>query len=314
MVSFDTSSVTVSEGVGTFTVDVTISNPNNRATEVDVLVDLQSTATFLDFVGGTSSFTQKLTFAANSTVKKTLTITVDDDTNIEGLETLVLDLRFPTNNAILSPYPTIRINIVDNDGAATMSFSNATETRNEQAGGLFIEAVRGGSTSTAATATVTVTGGTATDGTDFSLASSIISFQPGFSTQVVFLDIFDDFDTEGNETIVLTLTSNDATVSQGTSTITIIDDETVSINKIDNNAAKIFPIPADEQLFVELEDNAISNEISLQVLNTVGQIVQQQTVSYNKNIAVIPVILLKEFITLLFVQKQKHYLSPKNSL
>lgn len=287
-ITFDTASLTVSEGAGTVTVGVTISNQGPSTTSVDMLVDLQSTATFLDFVGG--SVSQTITFPANSNITRTISIPILDDSNDEGLEQLILELKFPNNNAVISPIGSFTLNIVDNDGAPSLSFSTTSLSIPEQSGGRFIEVALSGSSSMIPTALVSPTiNSTADDGVDFSIANPTLTFLAGFNTQVFFLTVIDDGDMEGNEIIELDLTSANTPVSQGTMTITIIDDETINVKQVEEaKQINVYPVPANQQLFVELEhrDYWNTNEVQVEILNVAGQQVQASTMPFTTTLAI----------------------------
>lgn len=115
-VQFSSSSSTVSEGVGTTTLVLSITNPSTTdATSVDVFIS-----------GGTGSAadinnytTQTVTFPAGSSANQTVTITVNDDSLVEGNETIQFGLQNITggnnNSAIASGTTTNTLTITDND-------------------------------------------------------------------------------------------------------------------------------------------------------------------------------------------------------
>ncbi len=70
------------------------------------------------------------------------------------------------------------------------------------------------------------TGGTATAGTDYLATNNVVAFNPGETSRLVPVQIRGDRQNEGNETIVLTLSSpSNVTIADGTGVGTIINDD-----------------------------------------------------------------------------------------
>lgn len=129
IISFDGFSTSVSESVGTITIDLTLTNQSANATSVDVIVNASSTA-----MSGDYTFTNPTTvsFPANSTANQAISIVINDDVDIESMETIVLDLQNFTNNATAGTYSTYEIEINDNDesvipGCSELYFSEYIE-------------------------------------------------------------------------------------------------------------------------------------------------------------------------------------------
>ncbi|MEC3877672.1 Calx-beta domain-containing protein [Chryseobacterium salviniae] len=118
-VQFAAVSSSVSEGVGTTTLVLSITNPSaTTATSVEVFIS-----------GGTGSATdinnyttQTVTFPAGSSANQTVTLTVTDDALVEGNETIQFGLQNVTggnnNGAIASGITTNTLTITDNDTVA----------------------------------------------------------------------------------------------------------------------------------------------------------------------------------------------------
>ena len=129
IISFDGFSTSVVESVGTITIDLTLTNQSTMATSVDVAINAASTATAGDY---TFTNPTTVTFPANSTANQSITITINDDTDIESIETLILDLQNFTNSATAGTYSTYEIEINDNDepvipGCSELYFSEYIE-------------------------------------------------------------------------------------------------------------------------------------------------------------------------------------------
>ena len=110
---------------------------------------------------------------------------------------------------------------------ATVSFTTAAQSGSENVGELTITAQLSGVTSTTATVPLSVSG-TATQGTDFTISPTSISFAPGTtSTAVVTITVIDDGVVEPDETVIVTMgTPTNATLGATTfHTATITDND-----------------------------------------------------------------------------------------
>ncbi len=114
IISFDGTSISVNEAVGTVTVNLTLTNPSAMPTSVDVAVNASSNVTAGDY---TYTNPTTITFPANSTTNQSVTITINDDSNAESTELLMLALQNFTNNAVPGPNSMYEVSIADNDEA-----------------------------------------------------------------------------------------------------------------------------------------------------------------------------------------------------
>ncbi len=113
-VQFVVTSSSVSEGVGTYDIAVSINNPDQfNATSVDVNVVAGATATANGVDYNFSPLT--VTFPAADPFTKNVTITVTNDQLVEGNENFTLKLVFPTNGATIGANSQHTVTIVDND-------------------------------------------------------------------------------------------------------------------------------------------------------------------------------------------------------
>ena len=166
------------------------------------------------------------TFAVGET-SKTVAISVKPDTVLEPDETFSVKLSSPTGGAI-----------GDDTGLGTIL--------NDDTVGTFlsvndISVGEGGLANATATFTVTRSGdvagsssvqyatanGTATAGSDFTGAGpAAVTFASGEATKTVSITILTDLSTEGNETVLLNLSSpTGATINDGQGVATIVDDD-----------------------------------------------------------------------------------------
>ncbi len=114
-VFFASSSASVAEDAGTYDLVVSISNPDaGTATSADVVLISGDAADINNYT------TQTVTFPAGSSDNQTVTITITDDSDIEGDEDLVFELQNVTggNNAAASNPSQFTLTIEDNDFAS----------------------------------------------------------------------------------------------------------------------------------------------------------------------------------------------------
>jgi hypothetical protein len=154
-----------------------------------------------------------------------------------------------------------------------INFTAMSSSFSEAAGLIFVsvEIANGNTNATEVTITLDATS-TATDGSDFTIASpTIITFPAGTMSDVTSfeINITDDTDTESDETIVLTMSAtNDAQVGTiATHTVTIEDNDGISNNNIFEGRVSVFPNPVNEKLFINTE---ISFD-EIRLMNVIGQ-------------------------------------------
>jgi len=153
-----------------------------------------------------------------------------NDTFFEGAETVVVTLSSPTGGATLGAPAATTLTITDNDTPGTVQFSAAAYSvaENVLSGSFNLTVTRTGvNLASGIVVNYTVTGGTATGGgVDYTLANGSITFAAGQTLASIPVQITNDGLPEGNETVIVTLSS--ATAILGlvkTTTLTILDDE-----------------------------------------------------------------------------------------
>jgi YVTN family beta-propeller protein len=188
-----------------------------------------------------------LTFAVGET-KKTVNVTVFNDSLVEGDETIVLKLSNPTRGATLAPpvgaapgaATDATLVIVSDDRPGVFQFSQATYTATEGQGvtttaTLTVNRVgTAASLGSAVTVDYTITGGTALIGSDYALnrpgvGGGRLTFGAGVTSQTFTVTILPDSSGEGPETIVFGLQNPTAGATLGTpssATVTINDAQT----------------------------------------------------------------------------------------
>ncbi len=226
-VQFSTASATKAENASPATYDIVaqMNRASSSNTTVSYTVSGTATGSGTDYSGVTSG---TLTFNAGET-SKILTLTLVNDSVVEGNETVILTLSNPSQG-ILGTNQALTLTIQDND-ASSISFSSASSNVAENvAGGTATLTVE---LDQAAVGTVgvsyAVTSGTATgSGTDYTLASGSLSFLNGQLTKNIIVQVHDDNFYDGNETVIVTLSSPTGNAALGATTahtLTIQDNE-----------------------------------------------------------------------------------------
>jgi subtilisin family serine protease len=225
-VQFSVAAQSVAEG-SVASVIVTRTGGVNVPVTVDYQVAGGGTAT-----GGGVDYTLAngtLSFAVGQ-ISATIPVPTVNDTLFEGPETIVLQLANPTGGAVLGTPVSTTITIIDNDTPGTVQFSAAAYSVAENvASGFFDLTVTRTGTNLASGIVVNyaVIGGTATGGgIDYTLADGAITFAANQTSLPIRVQITNDILPEGNETVIVKLTSSTATIGAiGTTTLTIVDDE-----------------------------------------------------------------------------------------
>jgi len=124
-------------------------------------------------------------------------------------------------------------------------FPSDTVSVDESAGTILFQVAIGNPNASATSVDVSVTGGTATDGSDYNFSSQTITFPANSSAPIdVSVAIIDDALSEIDETIEMTLSNptNQAAITNGSFQITIIDNDGLnSESELSPSLVKIFP-------------------------------------------------------------------------
>lgn len=129
--------------------------------------------------------------------------------------------------------------------AQRVRFAQQIVTTPEVNGLVNLAVERTGPTTSLATVNYSVAGGTAVNGADYSLASGTLTFQPGDTSKSIPLNIIDDADPEGDESIYVILSDPTGAALGGSSVCSVLigknDGNFVSITAVDGEAAETAP-------------------------------------------------------------------------
>ncbi len=226
VVSFALTSSSVTEGVGTFNVSVSIQNPNSNQTSVDVNVLGGGTATSgIDFTYAPIT----LNFPAFSTASQSITVTVVDDALSEAAENFTFQLANATNGATIGTNAQHLVSIADND-TLQLNIYPHEQTPFENIGSINVPVLLNHTSPNATSVTfhLVTSGTTATQGADFSFTDTTITWAAGTSGTIqVPVSITDDNVYEATEHVRFQLInpSNGAQFISDTFLLTILDNE-----------------------------------------------------------------------------------------
>jgi hypothetical protein len=228
-VSFTTATTTVLESIGTFNVNITSSN--NYCDTVKVQAQIAGTA-----INGTDyvliGSPQTVVFAPNGPLTQSIPFTIIDDNIAEFNESIILVLT-PIQNAVAFGITTHFVTINDNDTATLFTFATPT-TVSVNEGIVTVLAIVNATflpTTGIVTMDVNLTGGTATNGLDFTYTTQTLTFNAGGPTsQTISLNIIDDCLSENSEDLILKLQNPSLNVFAGIDsvyTINILPNDTL---------------------------------------------------------------------------------------
>lgn len=222
--SFSASTYSVSEANGSATISVVRSGGSNGQLTVDFSTSNGSASAGSDYTATNGT----LVFGPGVTTQ-TFTVPINNDTGVEGDETINLTLSNVQGGGGLT-FPTSAVlTIIDNDtnvpGVLSLSSGNYNTA---ESGSATITVTRSGGSNGTVTVHYSVTGNTATAGQDFIAVSETLTFGPGEVTKTFSIPILTDGADESDETATITLSAptGGATLgSPSTATLTILDDD-----------------------------------------------------------------------------------------
>ncbi len=229
-IQFAAAAATATENSGSIVLTLTRTGGTTGAVTVMVEATGGTATSGSDFTGVPAT----VTFADGQTTA-TLTLPILDDTAVEGDETAILTLSAPTGGAVLGTQTTTTLTITDNDTvptAAVVQFAAPTFPVAENAGTATVILTRTGGTTGAVTVTVMVTGGTASNGTDFGPVPMTVTFADGQTSATLAIPITNNtMFGPPSRSVELTLSAptGGATLgTQATTTLLIFDDDTIA--------------------------------------------------------------------------------------
>ncbi|MFA6169166.1 MAG: Calx-beta domain-containing protein [Candidatus Margulisiibacteriota bacterium] len=224
---FSAATYTVAENVATIAINVTRTGGSGGVVSVQYATSNGTATSGSDYTSASGT----LNWASGDSAVKTFNVTIANDPLDEVDETVNLALSGPTGGATLGTPNTSVLTINDDDAAPTVAFSAASSNGLESTTPANLAVALSAASGQTVTVNYSVTGGTATgSGTDYTLASGTLTFNPGETTKNISATIVDDAIIEGAETIIVTLAApTNATLGLLTNhTYTINDNDTAA--------------------------------------------------------------------------------------
>lgn len=215
----------VLENVGTLTVNVNRTGGSTGAVDVTYGTTNGTGTAGTDY----SASNGTLSFAPGE-ISKSFTVTVNDDSNVDGAKTFTLTLLNPTGSANLGTASALAT-IFDNEsttefGTGSLKLLKSSYDVSEGEKKVVITVQRIAGTKGTVSVNYTTTNGTAVSGTDYTLTSGILTFAAGESSKTITIAIVDDSNLEEGDYFFFDLsnpTSNATLSSPATATINLFD-------------------------------------------------------------------------------------------
>ena len=227
VIALGAASYTVAENGGSIVIPVTRSGGSTGAASVTYATANSSAVAGSDFAATSGT----LTWANGDAATKNIRITVYNDTLAESSEGFQLRLGVAAGASLGSP-ATAAVTITDDDtvsSAGSIAFASSGLSVLENTGTASISVSRSAGTIGAVSVDYTITGGTATAGSDYSSVSGTLSWADTVGgSKIITLPLLNDALAEASETVVLTLSNATGGAVLGaakTSTLTITDDD-----------------------------------------------------------------------------------------
>lgn len=220
-------SYSVAENAGTLSVAVSRTEGSSGAASVNYATSNGSATAGSDYLMQNGT----LDWADGDSADKIITVTINDDSQLEPDETFTLSLSGAVGAAPGNP-ATATVTITNDDAAqpGSLQFEDASYFIAEDGVSMVVGVNRVGGSDGAASVRFATGAGTATAGTDYTAINGQIDWADGESgTKTFSVPITNDAAVEGNETFNLTLSgaAGAALGEPAVATVTIADDESV---------------------------------------------------------------------------------------
>jgi hypothetical protein len=212
VLQFSSATYSVNEGNGSVTITVSRSGITTGTLTVHYATGDGTAVAGLDYTATNGT----LTFNSGDT-SETLTVPILNDGQAEGNETINLVLSNPTGGAVLGTPATAVVTIVDSSSQpGQLQFSTSTYSVAESGGSATITVTRTGGSAGTVTVHYATSNGTALASTDYTSTNGTLTFNPGDTSETFTIPILNDGQTDGNETVNLTLSSPGGGATLGT--------------------------------------------------------------------------------------------------
>ena len=240
VIQFAAATVSINEGGGSVTINVTRSGGTDPAS-ADYATAPGTATSPADFTAASGT----VTFAAGAT-SASFVVPIIDDALYEGNETFTVALSNPSAIASLGAISTATVTIQDNEVAPSLSINDVTQNEGNSGTSTygFTVTLSGAPSAVAVTVGYATADGSATvAGSDYVANGGTLTFAPGTTSQPVSVQVNGDTTIESNETFSVVLSgATNAGIGKATGTGTIVNDDAaasadLSITKAANGGA-----------------------------------------------------------------------------
>jgi predicted extracellular nuclease len=225
----DTSQAEGNAGTATMTFTVALDTPSATPVTVDWATSNGTATAGVDYTSDSGT----VTFVPGD-VSETFTVDVTGDTAFEADETLTVTLTNNTGNSTIAD--ATATGTITNDDAITVSIADTSVSEGDSGtASLTFTVTLSNAPGQPVTVNYATSNGTATAGTDYTVASGTIMFVAGDISETVTIDVSGDPTFESNETVIVTLSSPEGlAISDGEATGTITNDDATAMISIDD--------------------------------------------------------------------------------
>jgi|GEM_PF-1296487 len=219
-------SASLDETVTANNIAVQLSSVSEKTVTIDLAIDGTDTSDPSDYTLAGDITGSTITFNPGNT-SKTLTITPTHDTDIEGSETVIMNLTSPSNVTI-GAIGTHTFTIIDDDGSPTIAIQDTVYNESNCGTDATITVTMAGQDTSDVTIDYQTANGTA-DNSDYTTTSGTLTWTIGQTGPKTFtIPISCDTVAETDETVLITLSnvSANATVTDPSGILTILNDDT----------------------------------------------------------------------------------------
>jgi hypothetical protein len=181
------------------------------------------------------------TLTFNPTVaKQTVHVQINQDLDIEGLETIDFKLSNASRNALIARPNQASVLIADDDGPTQIGIVPAQQNVSEADGSASFFAVRSGAINTTSSVDYATADGTATQPSDYTEKHNSLSYAVGDVVKQIDVTINDDSAIENPETFAVDLSNvSGATLGNSHSTVTIVDNDAPPVFALDASSYSV---------------------------------------------------------------------------
>jgi glucose/arabinose dehydrogenase len=164
--------------------------------------------------------------------EKSFTIPISNDGVMEEPETFAVGIQNPSEGTLGAPR-TVLVTILDDDSPTELAVSDAALTVSEDSLSATITVQRSGNVDGETSVVFSTQDGDAIAGEDYTATSGTLTFAPGEVTQTLTIPLQADLFFEGSESFSVTLSNPEGAAlgSQTTTTVTILDDDSLNLTR-----------------------------------------------------------------------------------